>query len=441
MLPVIAIVGKPNTGKSTLFNRLIGKKKSITFDEAGTTRDRVFEAITVNETRLLMVDTGGLDFSSAKDSIDYDIKRQSLVAIDDADAIMFVVDPTLPLSADDEEVARILRKSGKPILLVATKSDNNLSKENLPSLYELGLGDYVSVSAIHKRGMTEMWSALNSLVEKLPEKDQIEEDDRISISFMGRPNVGKSSLMNAMFEEEKVIVSDVSGTTRDSVELPFDYNDAEYKLIDTAGIPRRGKLRFSRLEKYSVLRSLQSLELADIAVLVMDATEPISRQDLRVSQYILEAKKGLIVVVNKSDLVTPEDKNRIMHYLHKKMQYAPFAPVVFTSAMTGTNVKKILDIAKNIYVERGKKVPTRELNYFMEKISQEHQAGFNVKFKFAEQVDVHPPTFLLFCNKPDEIHFSYRRYIENRIREEYGFEGTAIDIKIKGKRKRRSVEE
>lgn len=440
MLPVIAIVGKPNTGKSTLFNRLIGKKKSITFDEAGTTRDRVFENMELRGKKFLLVDTGGLDFSSSKDSIDFDIKRQSLVAIAQADAIMFVVDPTKPLSADDAEVASILRKSGKKIILVATKIDNTLSEEYLPEMHRLGFGDFAQVSAIHKRGLDDLWFRLEELVDTFPE-DQVDQfTGSTKICFLGRPNVGKSSLMNKLFGEEKVLVSDMSGTTRDSVYMPFTYNDKDFVLIDTAGIRKSGKLRFSRVEKYSVIRSLQSLEDSDVGVLTMDCTEPLKKQDLRVAQYILEAKKGLIIVLNKADLVRPEEKNMIMHKLQRKMPFAYFAPVVFTSALSGKNTEKIFDLASKIKEERGKKVNTRDFNYFLETVFQQHYPGDGVKFKFANQVDINPPTFSVFAKGGDDLHFSYERYVENKIREKYGFEGTAIDVKFKDSRKKRPTD-
>lgn len=437
MLPVVAIVGKPNTGKSTLFNRLVGKKKSITFDEAGTTRDRVFEHMQLRGKNFLLVDTGGLDFSSSKDSIDFDIKRQSLVAIEEADAIVFVVDPTKPLSADDEEVANILRKSGKKIILVATKIDNTLSNEYLPELHSLGFGDFAKVSAIHKKGLDDLWFRLEELVDGFEVDDDTEYEKSTKICFVGRPNVGKSSLMNKLFGEEKVLVSDMSGTTRDSVYIPFKYEDEDFVLIDTAGIRKRGKLRFSKLEKYSVIRSLQSLEDADVGVLTMDCSEPLKKQDLRVAQYILEAKKGLIIVLNKADLVKPEEKNMIMYKLQKKMPFAYFAPVIFTSAMSGKNTEKIFELASEINEERAKKVSTRELNYFLEGVFQDHYPGEGVRFKFADQVDINPPTFSIFVKGAEDLHFSYERYVENKIREKYGFDGTAIDVKFKDTRKKR----
>lgn len=437
MLPVVAIVGKPNTGKSTLFNRLVGKKKSITFDESGTTRDRVFEQMELRGRRFLLVDTGGLDFSSDKDSIDFDIKRQSLVAIEEADAIVFVVDPTKPLSADDEEVANLLRKSGKEIILVATKIDNQLSEEYMPEMHALGFDNFAQVSAIHKKGLEDLWYKLEDLVESFDLSEEHDYDAATKICFVGRPNVGKSSLMNCLFGEERVLVSDISGTTRDSVYMPFKYNDHDFVLIDTAGIRKRGKLRFSKIEKYSVIRSLKSLEEADIGVLTMDCSEPLRKQDLRVAQYILEAKKGLVIVLNKADLVKPEEKNRIMYNLHKKMPFAYFAAVIFTSAVSGKNTEKILDIAMEIKEERAKKLNTRELNYFMENVFQEHYPGDGVRFKFMDQVDINPPTFLLFAKGAEGLHFSYERYVENKLREKYGFNGTAIDIKFKDSRKKR----
>ncbi len=387
--------------------------------------------------KFLLVDTGGLDFSSDKDSIDFDIKRQSLVAIEEADAIMFVVDSTKPLSSDDQEVANILRKSGKKVILVGTKIDNQLSEEYIHEMHRLGFDDFAKVSAIHKKGLEDLWYRLEDLVDSFEYEVDHEYDSATKLCFIGRPNVGKSSLMNSLFGEDKVLVSDVSGTTRDSVYMPFKYEDNDYVLIDTAGIRKRGKLRFSKIEKYSVIRSLQSLEEADIGVLTMDCSEPLKKQDLRVAQYVLEAKKGLIIVLNKADLVKPEEKNRIMYQLHKKMPFAYFAPVIFTSALSGKNTEKILEISANIKKERQVKVPTRDLNYFMENVFQEHYPGEGVRFKFAEQVDIEPPTFLVFAKGADDLHFSYQRYIENKIREKFGFNGTAISVKYKDSKKRK----
>jgi GTP-binding protein len=250
---------------------------------------------------------------------------------------------------------------------------------------------------------------------------------------VGRPNVGKSSLVNAILGKDQVIVSEVSGTTRDSVSLPFDYEGKNFLLTDTAGIRRSGKLRREYIEKYSVLRSLKSIQQSDVCVLVIDSVERLAKQDLRVSEFILEAKKGLIIVLNKADLVKPEQKNYLLGLLHRKMPYAHFAPVIFTSALKARNVLEPLTQAVEISAERNKQLKTKDVNYFLERTTAEHPPKSGLKFKFVEQVDINPPTFLFFVNKPDEVHFSYKRYLENAISQEYGFKGTAIDLKFKGK--------
>ncbi len=435
MYPTVALVGRPNTGKSTLFNRLAGKKMSITYNESGTTRDRIFQLVTFDEIPTLLVDTAGLHFEKPEDDLENNVQKQTEIAIQEADIILFVIDISVGMTVEDFNVAQILRKSKKTVILVASKADSDELAENAFNLYELGFGDPVSVSAVHNLGV----DLLSSLIEKHLKrmkftkfKVQKTVDDRIRISFVGRPNVGKSSLVNAIFGKEQVIVSDVPGTTRDSISLLFDYEENNFTLTDTAGIRRSGKLRDSYIEKYSVLRSIKAIESSDICVLVLDSVERLAKQDMRVSEFILEAKKGLIIVLNKADLVKPEEKNRLLALLHRKMPYAHFAPVIFTSALKARNVLEILVQASDIAIERKKQVKTKELNYFLERMLTDHPPKAGLKFKFADQVDVSPPTFLFFVNKPDEIHFSYKRYLENAIRTEFGFKGTAIDLKFKG---------
>jgi len=432
MIPTVAIVGRPNTGKSTLFNRLLGTKSSITYDMPGTTRDRVFGHVQIDDMPIILVDTGGLVFGKDEDDIESNIREQSLVAIEEADIIVFVIDGTKELTTSDFDAAETLRKADKPVILVASKCDNISIEEGVFNLYELGFGDPVAVSAIHNLGVDVLEDKILKQLKGLgfTKKETDFFEGKITLSFVGKPNVGKSSLINSLLGEEQVIVSDIPGTTRDSVTLPFEYEGDGFALVDTAGFKRRGKLRQNWLEKFTVVRSLKSIDAADIAVLVIDASEGLTKQDMRVSQFILEANKGLIIVLNKADLIKPEDKNRLVSYMQHKMAYAGFAPVVFTSALTGTNILQIFDLAKRIFAERHRRIKTRGLNFFLERIVGKHPPKPGVKIKFIEQVDVDPPTFLISCNKPDKVHFSYRRYIENEIRKEFGFDGTVIVLKF-----------
>ncbi len=436
MYPTVALVGRPNTGKSTLFNRIVGKKAAITFNESGTTRDRVFELIEFDEIPTLIVDTAGLDFGKARDEIEANVVKQTHIAVEDADIILFVIDATTELTAADFSAAKLLRQSKKTVILVASKADNPKIEDNVYNLYELGFGEPMKVSAVHNLGIDLLKLTIEKKLKALKfSKFKIKKtvSDRTEICFVGRPNVGKSSLVNSILGKEQVIVSDVPGTTRDSVSLIFDYEDTGFVLTDTAGIRRSGKLRESRVERYSVMRSLKAIQVSDICVLVIDSVEKLTKQDMRVCEFILDAKKGLIIVLNKADLVKPEEKNRLLGLLHHRMPFAHFAPVIFTSALKGRNVLEVLSQAKTISAERVKQVQTKEINYFLERTVGSHPPKSGIKFKFVEQVDVNPPTFLFFVNTPAELHFSYKRYLENAIREEFGFNGTCLDLKFKGK--------
>jgi len=438
MIPIVAIVGRPNTGKSTLFNKLMGAKYTITFDVAGTTRDRVFGRVNIEDFPMVLVDTGGLEFSKEQSSIESDIQKQSLIAISEADLILFVVSAIDDLTADDYEVAKLLRSSGKRVVLVASKCDTKKIEDEAVNLYQLGFEDVVKVSAAHNVGIPKLESVILKSLKKDGFKNgdefkEVDVDSSIKISFVGKPNVGKSSLINRLLGKDRVIVSDVSGTTRDSVELDFEFEDEKFTLVDTAGIKKSGKLRGDWLEKFSVFRSLKAIEESDVVCLVIDCSERLSKQDLRVSEYILEAKKGLIIVLNKADLLKPEEKNRMLGLIKHKMVYAHFAPAVFVSAKTGTNTLQIFDLAIEIAKERVKEVKTRDLNYFLERTIGKHPPKADVNIKFMKQVGVKPPTFVVFLNKPDDVHFSYRRYYENDLRKEFGFNGTAVDIKWKKK--------
>ncbi len=430
--PIIALVGRPNTGKSSLFNRLIGFKHAITADEAGTTRDRVYMHTEIAERDVIMIDTGGLSF--ADQVLDDQIALQSNLAISEADLILFIVDSGDDLTASDHEVAKILRTSKKPVILVANKSDHKVSQDNLPELYQLGFKDPIAVSAIHNLGLHELESAI---AKNLPpqKKTTKAKDHKIKIGFIGKPNVGKSSLINKLLGKEQVIVSDISGTTRDSTALDFQFNDEEFQLIDTAGIRRRGKQ--NGIEKFGVMRTLKTIEEVEIALLILDGSEGLAKQDLHVSEFIMDAKKGLIVVINKADLIKPEAKNRLLHMLHHRMAYCPWAPVVFVSALTGTNITKLLELSSQIAKERRKEISVQDLNYFLKRATLAHAPNAHStkkpKFSFVTQAKADEPTFVFFGRNFDKMHFSYRRYLENKLREEFGFAGCGIKLVFKNK--------
>lgn len=437
MYPVVAIVGRPNVGKSTLFNRMIGERKAITAKEAGTTRDRVYGKVDA-EIPYMLVDTGGIELNK-EGLLEGKMVQQAQTAIAEADVILFLLDSREPLIADDYDAADIIRKSGSNVVLVASKCDSGSSEPS--EFLELGFGMPLEVSSVHNMGIAEMEEELQKHFKKLgfkKEKEPEHDDEHVSIAFVGRPNVGKSSLINAFFNEEKVIVSDIPGTTRDTTDTELIYEDQKYLLMDTAGIRKRGA-REVGIEKFSVARSLQALDRADVAVLLLDASEGITRQDLHVVDYVLKSGTGLIIAVNKCDLMEkgeePQDAWRAT--LHRKFAFTPWASVVFISAKTTKNVHKILDIAVDINKERAKRIPTRQLNIFYEKLMFGRPPGGSktgrAKAFYITQVDVHPPHFILFVNNEEWFHFSYHRFLENRLREEYGFVGTPVRIEMKSK--------
>ena len=442
MSAVVAIVGRPNVGKSTLFNRLIGKRRAIESDIPGTTRDRLYQNVNLAGYQVLLVDTGGLELDK-EGAIEANVQEQSRVAIEGADVIVFVVDVREELTAEDFHAADLLRKSRKKVLLVANKCDNANLEEHRFNFYELGFGEPIALTAIHSYGFDrlerEIGKQLDSLgIEKEDAKEE-EDDDRIKIAFLGRPNVGKSTMINGLFGKKMVVTSNIPGTTRDSSHIPFEYKDNQYTLIDTAGIRRRGKVE-KGLEKYSVLRSMQAVDEADVCVLMLDFEEGIANQDCHVSQYILEEKKGLIIVVNKIDSIDSDKRdtmeNHFIGRLRHKMAYVPWAPVVFTSALERRNIFRILDLAEAIASERKKELEQDELNIWLDMVLAKHPPkGQRGKRRFdvlgVKQIGNEPPSFLFYCDWPEIMHFSYERYLENELRSQFGFIGSAIQFKFK----------
>lgn len=433
-LPIIAIIGRPNVGKSTFFNRLIGERVAVTSSVAGTTRDRAYHEAEIGGYRCILADTGGMEFEKKK-NIEADVQLQARVAVSEADIIYFVLDATQPLTASDRDCAQHLRKSKKPIILIAHKADNKKSDVHGPQIYELGLGEAIPVSSIHNFGIPDIDAATQKILKKMKwKKEKSRRREETAVAVVGKPNVGKSSLVNALLGESRLIVSDQPGTTIDATDTSFRFGSHEYLLIDTAGLRRRGKIG-KGIERYGVLRALNAISRSDVTCLVLDAGIGLTNQDLHVSEYILEAGKGLIVAINKSDLFEdPEnEQKKLLDLLAYRMSYMPWAPVVFISAVKKKNIFKILELAKNIAAERRKKILDGEFKIFLKTTVLSHpptRSGRKIIFYKGWQSGIEPPAFTFVCNHPDLIHFSYRRFLENEIRRQYGFHGTAIKLKF-----------
>lgn len=432
-LPIIAIVGRPNVGKSTLFNRLIGVRYAITSRIAGTTRDRVYHEADFGSYKTIVVDTGGLDFETGLEGIEADVQLQARVAIEEADVILFCVDGTEGLTRSDFDAAQFLRAAGKPIVFAATKSDVKKFGDALGERMELGLGEPLGISAIHSHGLYELEEAVIKTLKKEKWKPlKGKADLSVRIAFIGKPNVGKSSIVNEILNEKRLIVSSTPGTTVDTTDTHFKYLETRYVLMDTAGMRRRAR-RGVGIEKYSSIRSIRAVSRCDVAIMVLDYGSSLANQDLHVCQYVLEAGKGLIVAVNKSDLMdeTEKEQKEFSTRLGYRMDFASWAPVVFTSALRRKNLFKLLELAKNIAAQRLKKVPEKEFVIFVRATVDAHppiKSGQKIFIYRGSQTSSAPPEFTFITNKPDLVHFSYRRYLENEIRRRYGFFGTPIRI-------------
>lgn len=451
--PVVALVGRPNVGKSTIFNRLTGTRDAIIDDVPGTTRDRLFGVGEWVGVEFDLIDTGGIDpdpggqkepLSTGSANFVKEIKTQALIAVEESDVVLFVVDAISGVTPADREIATILRKMQKtvdgvvrpPILLVANKADSMNIRANLSEFYELGMGDPYPISAIHG---TETGDLLDAMLELFPEKVEEEDDDSVKIAIVGKPNAGKSSLLNRLVGEERVIVSDIAGTTRDAIDTKFEFNGVPITLIDTAGIRRRGRIE-PGVEKYSVLRAMRSIEKADVALLVIDAVAGISVQDTHIAGYILEEWKSVVVVVNKWDAIEKDTytMQTFTEKIRQELNFMDYVPILFISAKTNQRVNQVLPTALQVQEERVARIPTSALNDIIHTAQDEHHAtsksGRSLSIYYGTQVRSDPPTFLLYCNDPKLAHFTYTRYILNRIRERFGFVGTPIRIVYKARR-------
>ncbi len=434
MKPTIAIVGRPNVGKSTLFNRIIGQRSSIVENKPGITRDRIYGEGEWLGRKFNLIDTGGIE-PVTEDVILKDMRWQAELAINEAEVILFVVDGREGTTSADREIAEMLRRSQKPVILIVNKIENYQDVEMKTfEFYELGLGDPFPVSAEHGMRVGDL---LDQTFDLLPEEvEEAEEDERLKIAVIGRPNVGKSSLTNYMLGQKRVIVSDIPGTTRDAIDTVLRKGDQEYILIDTAGMRKRKKV-YENVEYYSVLRALRAVDRSDIVLMVFDASEGVTEQDKKIVGYAHEAGKGLILVFNKWDLVEKDDRTmRIMtESVYNELKFLSYAPIIFISALTGQRVMEILDMVEFVAEEHAKRIPTGVLNEVVEEAvamqAPPSDKGKRLKIFYTTQVSIKPPTFVFFVNDTELMHFSYLRYLENNLRDAFGFNGTPIRLIVR----------
>ena len=451
--PIVALVGRPNVGKSTLFNRIVGQRRAIVEDLPGTTRDRLYSEAEWAGRFFTVVDPGGLEIiesqkqrrpkdqpeplSAASVGFIEEIRVQAQVAIDEADVIVMLVDVLDGLTPADEDVAEVLRRADRPVVVAANKADNPAREQAAYEFYALGLGEVLPISALHGTGIGEL---LDQVITALPVAEEVEEPEALHVALVGRPNVGKSSLLNKLLGEERAIVSSIPGTTRDAVDTYLTWEGQPVLLIDTAGIRRRGRIDRG-IEKYSVLRSIKSIARADVVVLMLDAEDLVTAQDAHVAGYILEENRSIIVVVNKWDLIE-KDTYTIDAYtkqIRADLQFLDYVPVLFISALSGQRVHKLLPLAFQVYQERLVRIPTGELNRLVEdatiRHAPPHKAGKRLKFLYATQASVDPPTFVFFVNDKRLVHFTYERFLENQIRRRYGYLGTPLKLVFRSRAK------
>ncbi len=436
--PIVAIVGRPNVGKSTLFNIFANSRISIVEDTPGVTRDRLYAEGDWLDNQFMMVDTGGIEIMNS-DAIAVSIRQQAEIAIKEADVILFVCDARSGIVQEDADVARILRKSGKPIVLAVNKADSPKQELNVYEFYNLGLGEPFPISAANHLGIGDL---LDAVVAKFPQNKAgvfDNDEDQIKVALIGRPNVGKSSIFNSLVGQERSIVSDVAGTTRDAIDTPVVRNGQKYLFIDTAGMRRKGKID-EPIEKYSIIRSLRAVDRSDVVLMVIDAVDGVTEQDKKIAGYAHEAGKGIVIVVNKWDAYE-KDENSTLRYtetLRKELIFMQYAPVVYVSALTKQRIHRLPEVINYVAEQNSMRVATSVLNQVIADAVAINppptEKGQRLKILYATQVKIKPPTFVIFVNEPEIMHFSYQRYLENKLREAFGFEGTPLSMIIRGKK-------
>ena len=448
--PIVALAGRPNVGKSTLFNRLVGERVAVTHDIPGTTRDRLHGESFWNGVTFQVVDTGGIEVYQpagsrdesplAEGSRDFvsEIIDQAMIAIADADVIILVVDAQFGLTAADEAIAEILRRSDKPVLVAANKIDDKMHESEVYDFYSLGMETVVGISAIHGLGVGDMLDELVRSFGVLASELEEEDDEHLKIAIVGRPNAGKSTLLNKLIGEERAIVSDVAGTTRDAIDTELSYFGERVTLIDTAGLRRRGRIE-AGVERYSVIRAMKAIARADVALLVVDAQLGVTEQDEHIAGYIIEEFKSLVIVVNKWDAISKDafTMNEFTERIRDRLHFVRYAPLVFVSALEGQRIHQVMEVAYRVWEARFLRVPTAELNRLMREAIDKHpphaKGTKRLRFLYAAQVRTDPPLFLFHVNDPSQVHFTYKRYLENQVREKYEFEGTPIRMSFRAR--------
>jgi len=427
--PLVAIVGRPNVGKSTFFNQMAGKRIAIVEDTPGVTRDRVYVDCEWQNYKFTLIDTGGIDPLS-DDPLLSQMRRQAEIAIETCDVIMFFVDGKTGMTADDESVADMLRKSGKPLLLVVNKIDNVRSMDNIYEFYNLGIGDPIGISSVEE------------LCKFFPDPEEEQEEvNAIQIAVVGKPNVGKSSLVNRILGEERVMVSDIAGTTRDAIDTRFTDNGQDFIIIDTAGIRRKRAIEYQSLERFSIVRSLAAIDRCDVALMMIDATQGVTEQDTKIAGYVDEQGKAAIIVINKWDAIEKDTgtMNEYVAKVREELKFMAYAPIVFISALTGQRTNKILEAVREAYAQATRRVTTGLLNDILADAQAALQppatSGRRLKIYYATQQDVQPPTFVMFVNDETLMHFSYERYLEKQFRKAFGFEGTPLKFILRERKK------
>lgn len=450
--PVVALVGRPNVGKSTLFNRLVGERVAVTHEIPGTTRDRLYGESFWNGVTFRLIDTGGIEVYQptgtrdesplAEGSADFidEIKQQAMLAIEGADVIVLVVDAQHGTTAADEAIAEILRRSDKPVIVAANKVDDKQHEHDVYDFYSLGLTAVVGISSIHGLGVGDMLDKVITEVNKITDEwdDEEEEDEHLKIAIVGRPNAGKSTLLNKLIGEDRAIVSPVAGTTRDAIDTDISWFGEKVTLIDTAGIRRRGRVEVG-VEKYSVIRAMNAISRADLALLVIDADIGVTEQDEHIAGYIIEEFKSLVIVVNKWDTVEKDafTMNEFVENIRDRLHFVRYAPIIFISALEGQRIHQVLEVAHRVWEARFFRIPTSDVNRIMRDAIEKHpphgKGTKRLKFLYATQVRTDPPVILFHVNDPSQVHFTYKRYLENQFREAYEFEGTPIRLSFRSR--------